>query len=316
MKKLTIIGAAMTAIMLSGCAVTTAGVSKGDERNLARSIDDASAGRVIKARMKRVDDFDLKNVNVEVAEGIVVLTGSVPTQRDRAEAERVAWSAPKIVQVGNELILDHMADNKSRTKDNIITTSVKRRLITKGSVKARNVNVETYRGTVYLLGVARNPEELKKIAEIASKTKGVQNVISYIKLDGETVQTTGYPSHAQQPLAYDQSQVHQPQINQTQINQSQVAALPPANTPPSNEPFYRDPVTGEIITLPPGTKTIPYNPGAAGLGGVPTVPQNLPNMGGVYPTSAPGNTIPAIESAPYYIDSTTGELIPAVLIGD
>ena len=72
-------------LSLSGCALTTAGVKKGDERNFARSLNDVNAARAIKARMRRAEGFDLGGVDVEVAEGIVLLSGNVPTQKDRIE---------------------------------------------------------------------------------------------------------------------------------------------------------------------------------------------------------------------------------------
>jgi len=56
---------------VSSCALTSAGIKKGDERNFVRSLNDISAGRVIEARMKRALDFKLKGIDVEVAEGVV-----------------------------------------------------------------------------------------------------------------------------------------------------------------------------------------------------------------------------------------------------
>ena len=95
----------MMAFLVSGCAVATAGIKKGDERSFVGSIKDVNAGRVIKARMTRALDYKLKGIDVEVAEGIVVLTGNVPTQKDKIEAARIAWSARGIEQVGNEVLV-------------------------------------------------------------------------------------------------------------------------------------------------------------------------------------------------------------------
>jgi len=53
----------LLAASVSGCAVATAGVKKGDERNFVRSVKDVNAGRVIEARMTRAYDYSLKGVD-------------------------------------------------------------------------------------------------------------------------------------------------------------------------------------------------------------------------------------------------------------
>jgi len=59
MKKLTVnlLSATLLALStsaLSGCAVTTAGIKKGDERNFVRSLNDVNAARAIKAAVLSV----------------------------------------------------------------------------------------------------------------------------------------------------------------------------------------------------------------------------------------------------------------------
>jgi len=198
---------------LSGCAVTTAGVKKGDERNMARSINDVSAGRVITARMGRAYDFNLDKVDVEVAEGIAVLTGYVPTEKDRQEAERIAWSAPHIAQVGNELAVGDGRRSLVRgTKDSVLGTRIRTRMIAEKGVKARNINIETVDGKVYLLGVARNSAELERAAYIASTTKGVKEVVSYVKLADQPAGALPGGSTAAMPVILRQQPGMDPNI--------------------------------------------------------------------------------------------------------
>jgi len=191
-------------ITLPGCAIGTAGIKKGDERNMARSIDDVSAGRAIKARMSRAYDFELSKVDVEVAEGIAVLTGDVPTEKDKVEAERIAWSAPNVVQVGNELAVGSGNRGLTQgTRDTVLGSTVRTRMIAEKGVKARNINIETYNGKVYLLGVARNSAELERAAYIASTTKGVKEVISYVKIADQPAGTRPGGTQAALPVILD-----------------------------------------------------------------------------------------------------------------
>ena len=54
------------------------------ERSIGRSFDDTNASVAIKSQMLRVEGFALDGVDVEVTEGIALLTGRVP--RDDAPA--------------------------------------------------------------------------------------------------------------------------------------------------------------------------------------------------------------------------------------
>ncbi len=324
MKKLTIIAALSASLLSSACAVTSAGVKPGDERNFSRSLNDVSAERVLNARLKRAEGFDLNKVDVEVAEGIVVLTGHVATADDRIEAERIAWSAPHVQEIGNEITVGPRGNALlSGTKNNVLGSSVRARLIADKSVKSRNVNIETENGVVYLLGVARTPEELERTAYIASTTKGVKEVVSYMR-----VHNAPTPQLAQQSVLQATPQTGQqalPGFLSTTPSGGGAATSPQAPIDPL-APYYRDPATGERIELDAVTGTIPFRPAAeAALGGLAS-PQSLaPNVTalterltdfpsdealGRFRTGAAGEAASIIESAPYYIDPDTGKEIP------
>jgi osmotically-inducible protein OsmY len=60
--------------------------------------------------------------------------------------------------------------------DSVITSRVKAALIADPVTKAREINVETFKGTVQLSGFVTTAQEKDKAAEIARKTKGVVEV--------------------------------------------------------------------------------------------------------------------------------------------
>jgi len=214
------------------------------------------------------------------------------------EAERIAWSAPNIVQVGNEIMIGGKKDFIRGSKDTVVATRVRTKLIAEKGVKSRNVNIETYNGVVYLLGVARDVDELRRMTYLASTTDGVKEVISYIKIaDRAVVTLAGFqpPSSFGTLVSPDAAMPSVPRLQApgelpgAQTAQRSLPMLPQGSPQrlPETEPYYRDPATGERIILPPGTKTIPYNPnGSPGLGIAP--------------------------DAPYYINPSTGEKVQIV----
>jgi len=64
--------------------------------------------------------------------------------------------------------------------DSVITAKVKTELIRDEFVKARDVNVDTFRGTVQLSGFVEREEQKARAGEIASQINGVQNVVNNI----------------------------------------------------------------------------------------------------------------------------------------
>ena len=319
MKKLTLISALAVSLSLSACALTSAGVSPGDERNFSRTLNDESVERLIGARLKRAEAESFKDVEIEVAEGIVLLAGHVDTAEDRIEAERIAWSAPFINEVGNEIMVGDSPVGFARgTKDSVLGSSIRTRLIASSDVKARNINIEANNGVVYLLGVARTAEELERITEIASTTRGTREVVSYITVhDGQAPASTQNFAAAPQgvipqsalPQSFPQASLPQTSLPQASVPQAALPStqhalpgflsetpqvdvpqtdVPKPNTAPIDPlaPYYRDALTGERIDIDPATGTIPFQPAA------PTVPQ------------APVASAPAIPSGPTTVKLT------------
>ena len=332
MKSLTIFSAAILSLSLAGCTtITTAGIKKGDERNFARSINDVNAERAIKARLKRAEGFKLKGVNVDVREGIVLLAGNVPRQEDRIEAERVAWSAPRVDQVGNEILIKDKQGAIRNAKDSLLTTSVKTRLTADKYVKSRNLNVESHDGVVYLLGVARNQAELERAAQIASETRGTREVISYVKVAGipSAISQFGQSATTAAPVQYAPA-APQPSFAAPQrelpsfLTTTPTPALPLAQPVEVPSPYAAAPgiaAPSGTVTAAPLSQPIPFTPQA------PTAPAQITDMGdrlnkefpsdndlGKYRTGAAGEAVSIIESEPYYIDPETGKEIPVSFI--
>lgn len=272
----------LCASFLSACSVTTAGLSKHDERSFAGALNDVNAGRAIKARMKRAYDYDLDHVDIEVAEGVALLSGNVPNKEDRIEAARIAWSAPHVEQVGNEILIGDNRGFIRGAKDGILEKSVRTRLLASGAVKSQNFNVETHEGVVYLLGVARTPGELEQAAQIAAQTRGTREVISYARL-AETA----------------------PQIGASET------ATPPMGYPPANAPIEQAPLSQAPVQQSPSQRELPEflttQPPAGEQESAPirTAPYDEPIR--LHRNQAEDTSV---NEEPYYIDPNTGKQIP------
>ena len=168
---------------LSGCVplVIGAGVVAGttvatDRRSTGTQVDD----EVIedKASLAINDKFkgDTFHVNVTSYNGIVLLTGEVPTDQAKVDVEQIVRSNPKVRAIQDELVVGPATDLGSRSNDTLITSKVKARFVESNKFQINHVKVVTERGVVYLMGIVTR-EEGDAAAQIASTTEGVQRVV-------------------------------------------------------------------------------------------------------------------------------------------
>lgn len=236
------------ALLLGGCALTSAALDGDDGRTVVRSVKDVNAARAIRARMLRAEGFDFGGVDVEVREGVVLLSGRVPRADDRIEAERIAWSAAGIEAIGNEVEVRDPQGGWRNARDGVLEKSVRTRLIA-SSVSARDLNVETHNGVIYILGMVDSVDERDHATRIAATTRGAREVVSYIKIKGEAPAPRP-PSASAQVAPVTPRVPAAPLSGPTQTVPS--APIVPLDVPSDVErgaPFYIDPDSGEQVPV-------------------------------------------------------------------
>ena len=184
-------------LIYTGCAqVAIGGISKSllvskEDRTYGTFIDDA----VIAARLKNLY-FDQNekiffNVDVEVIEGRVLLTGTVETSDIRIEATKLAWGINDVVTVINEI---QISDNDSildYADDLVITTKINAKLLINKEINNLNYNIDTVNKIVYVIGIAQDKNELANVIDIINSVYGVEEVINYVRLKEDTLQNAG-----------------------------------------------------------------------------------------------------------------------------
>jgi osmotically-inducible protein OsmY len=163
-----------------GAAAISAATVAVQDRTMGRSIDDATASSTVKTRLMALDNAGFLRVDVEMAEGQLLLSGTAPTAEHKAMAERIAWSVAGIDDVANEIEVGRSPGMLRSGLDNFITAQVRTKILSDAQVKGVNYNIETQKGVVYLMGLARSEEELQRAAQAASIVRGVERVVSYV----------------------------------------------------------------------------------------------------------------------------------------
>ncbi len=187
-----VVFAAAVCLPLSGCvglaigAGAAAGVAAAKEGGIRKSVSDAAIKLQIADLWLKHDASLFRRLSTTVEEGRVLITGTVPTPDARVDAIRLAWQAEGVREVINEITVDKSEGISGYASDTWITGQLKSKLLLDKYVQSINYTVETVNGTVYLMGVAQDQKELDRVINHARTVGRVRNVVSYVRMRGET----------------------------------------------------------------------------------------------------------------------------------
>ena len=175
--------------LLSGCVpILVAGAVGGtalvatDRRSVGAQADDEAIELKI-ANNIGTGYGDRVHVNVTSYDGIVLLTGEVPTQDLVGTIGEIARTTAKVKRVESDITVGPVASFGSRTNDSYITSKVKSRFVEANKFAANHVKVVTERQVVYLMGIVRR-DEGDAAGQIAATTSGVVRVVKLFEYIG------------------------------------------------------------------------------------------------------------------------------------
>ena len=146
-------------------------------RSLGSYIDDQIIETKVSVNIRKSHErFTEASIDVTSHNGIVLLTGQVPSDELKRIAGRVAEQVKKVRKVHNELVIGEPIHLLARTSDSWLATKVKSRLSLNEELDASRIKVITENGAVYLMGLVSKSES-DVAARVASETGGVQKVI-------------------------------------------------------------------------------------------------------------------------------------------
>ncbi len=167
--------------LISGCAAVAVGgaaatgvIMAEDRRTVGTFTEDQ--GIELKAASRIDEKVKDGHINVTSYNRAVLLTGEVPTEAAKADAERIARAVDNVRSVFNELQVAGNASMQARTNDAVLTSKVKARFLDAGKFSPLHVKVVTENGTVYLLGMVKR-QEAADATEVARTTGGVRKVV-------------------------------------------------------------------------------------------------------------------------------------------
>jgi len=172
------IGCSPVGVLASGGSATMV-VAEGD-RSLGTVVDDATIKLNLSAKFLKSENRLFLDVNSNVTEGRVLLTGLVDTQEIRIEAVRKVWEINGVREVINEIEVGNKTTLKEYMNDLWINTQVKSLAAKTIGLRSFSYNFETIKGKVYIAGITSRPEQLQAIVESTKTIKGVNEIVNYV----------------------------------------------------------------------------------------------------------------------------------------
>ncbi len=151
-----------------------------------RSSKQAAIDILIKAKIEEAmfsNDYEklFSKVRVIVYEGRVLLVGTVLEENLKEKANQISWSTKDVQEVANYITIGKN-DFIDYVKDTRISLELRAKMLTDKEVSEVNFSVTTENRILYLVGIAQNNEEFKRVIDHASNIAGVKKIINLIKL--------------------------------------------------------------------------------------------------------------------------------------
>jgi osmotically-inducible protein OsmY len=165
-------------LMVSGAVMGTLVAT--DRRTSGAQLEDEGIDLRSASRLREALG-DRGHININSYNRQVLLTGEVPTAKDKETAEQIVSKVDNVRSIVNEIAVLGNSTLGQRSSDSLVTGKVKAGLVDAKDLYAGAFKVVTERGTTYMLGKV-SQREADRAAEVARSVGGVQKVVRIFEI--------------------------------------------------------------------------------------------------------------------------------------
>ena len=189
-------------LCLGGCtSVLSEGAKKvAENRQTSDFLTDSQINASLFSSLAQKDTGLAMDINLDVWEQRVMLTGTVVDARTRAEVAQKARADKRVLKVYDEIQVVSAEEQARRraasskqdparkegferaVSDYWIETKISGMLIGTREVASVNMRWRSVRNTVYIIGRARSAEEYRKAMDAIRSVEGVQQLKSFVEI--------------------------------------------------------------------------------------------------------------------------------------
>jgi hyperosmotically inducible protein len=192
LQRLALLGSIAGVVVMIACAETDTGITT-----------------AVKAKFAADDTVKAHQINVDTAEGVVTLSGTVDAPAARTQAVSIARQTDGVLDVVDNIVIsstptsttgelrddareavgntrDAAGDAANRAggavSDAAITTAVKTKVLADTTAPGMRIDVDTRDGVVTLTGNVKSRAEADRAVSLARETDGVRSVVNNLKV--------------------------------------------------------------------------------------------------------------------------------------
>ena len=169
--------------LLIGGAIVGSSLVVTDRRTSGAQVEDQTIELKSGNRINEVVG-ERGHINVTSYNRMVLITGEVQTETDKAGVEQAISRIDNVRSIVNELGLGAPSSLGGRSTDTLITSKVKASMVDAKDVQANAFKVVTERSIVYLMGRVTE-REASRAADISRGVSGVQKVVRVFEVVSE-----------------------------------------------------------------------------------------------------------------------------------
>lgn len=174
---LSLLGGCAAPLVVAGGAAAAGVVVAKDRRTAGTMLDDERVE--IRSQRRIAEDKELvenTHVNITCYNGVVLITGEAVLPMYKTRVEELVRQEEKVREVRNELQITAPSTTSSRSRDTLLTTRVKSRLLGADNVDSSSIKVVSEQSTVYLMGLVTRGEADHAV-QVTRNTDGVMRIV-------------------------------------------------------------------------------------------------------------------------------------------
>ena len=127
------------------------------------------------------------DIEVTVFEGEVLITGAIPTIYDMEQIVDIVWQTPHVKKVYNYMRLENPDYFVDSAKDALAASSARSGLTMAQDVRSVNYKLTVDDGVLYILGIAQDAEEYRRVLDVVENITGITRVVSLVRSADENL---------------------------------------------------------------------------------------------------------------------------------
>ena len=165
--------------LIGAVGVLSAG-SATKEKGIGTSLSDAIIHTKITNNILQYNHGIIAETKVFVNDGSVLITGKVKTPKDKIELTKITWKIKGVKEVNNEIQVTDVSSIKNIARDIASMAEIHARIMTDKNINSLNFSIDVINDKAYIVGIAKNKEEMKLVKDQASSARFIKEVFNYI----------------------------------------------------------------------------------------------------------------------------------------